>query len=146
MGDYGLKVSKPNKDVLTATDVQDLVFTSGKNVLGIRQITNYTVTTDSNGEVDETHAHGFGYIPIAFVFVTTYSGKVLVVPNEGEESWSMTELLSELFKFEIDGTNIRLRVYAHHYEDFMGGTDTPLSGQNYTFKVIYFYNELTNTS
>ena len=146
MSDYGIKISRPGKDIKTETDIRNIIFTSGKNELGVRQVSNYTVTTDANGLVNTTFSHSFGYCPIFVALVTRYDGTIMYVPNQCETTWSKTEVLSETFKVAVSASQIRIRVYAYHYEPVQGGSSTNLSGQNYTFKVIYFFNEISNTA
>jgi hypothetical protein len=146
MSNYGIKISKENKDVKSETDIKNIYFTSGKNTLGVRLVTSYQVTTNSNGKVDTTFYHGFGYSPIFVANVITYNGTVLYVPNLWETNYPGSQILEEIFKIAVSNNYIRIRIYAHHYEPVQGGNDYPLGNQNYTIRVIYFFNEISETS
>lgn len=141
----GIKVSKPSFDVKTETDIKNMIFSSEKNVFGHRLTETRTVTTNASGIGNTSFSHNFGYIPIVLVFVDNYTSTRLIVPTQIKTIWSMSEILDEVFHFDITSTQITLKVYAHHYEPVMGGSDTPLVSQDYTFTVVYFYNEMSET-
>ena len=70
MGDYGLKISPPGTDVLTAQD-KDLVFTSKYPTLKIFDIQSINFTTGS-GDHTETYNHSLGFTPIVQASVYYY--------------------------------------------------------------------------
>lgn len=138
----GLKISKPGYSI-TETDPINLIFTSARGVFGYRQTKDVTLTTGADGKVEGSHNHAFGYVPIVTVLVTTYGGSRIMVPNQWVTGWGLDERLEENFYYYLDANFVYLKVYSHHYQLIMGGDDTPLV-QAYTFKIIYFYNELNN--
>jgi len=146
MSDYGIKISKENKDVKSETDIRNIYFTSGKNTLGVRLVTSYQVTTGADGKVNTTFYHGFGYSPIFVANITSYNGETVCVPNRIESDYPGSQILEEIFKIAVSNNYIRIRVYAHHYEPWQDGNDYPLSNYTYTIKVIYFFNEISETS
>lgn len=141
----GIKVTKPLRDVLTETDIKHKIFDTEKNVFGHRLITTHQITTGADGKASQSFAHNFGYVPLVLVFVGNYSNTRLWVPQQIQTQWNFNEDLEEVFQFYIDNTNITLDAYAHHYETWMGGSDTPVASHVYTFTVYYFYNEMSET-
>jgi hypothetical protein len=144
-GDYGLKVMKAGHDI-TDQDIKDMVFTSAKGVLGLKQLTTYTKTTDANGNISSTDSHSIGYVPVVIVSFTAYDGNTVLLPiewhsvylNGSRETIEVTETVS----FTIDATNIYFTVHAEDYnhDTFVGSN---ISGRNYIFKVYYYFNEIT---
>ena len=139
----GIKVTKPGYNVLVEDDIRNKVFDSEKNVFGHRQTVETVVTTESDGTGTGLITHSFGYVPIVMAWVENYSGTRLLVPQKIRTQWSFDEDLEENFGFQITTTTVLLTVYAHHFETIMGGTDTPLANEPYTFTVILFYNEMS---
>lgn len=142
--EYGFKISKPGYDVRTETDLENLVFTSGKGALGWRSTQTVTATTDANGKIETTHAHNLGYVPMAFVYVINRASQQIACPNKWETEYSETEVMEENFYFYVDDTYVYLKAYAHHYEPTQGGSDTNLANQQYSFKVVIYFNELND--
>lgn len=140
---YKLKVSKSG-DVRTENNPENLVFDSGKSTLGFREKVIKQTTTDGNGKVDTNYQHGLEYVPIVLVFVTTRGGKKIAVPNQWEAGWGKEEVLEENFYYYVDDDKVYLQAYAHHYEPWQGGEDTPLSNQNYNFEINFYFNELND--
>jgi len=60
---YGIKVSKPGKNVLTA-GIKDLSFTSEANCLKIYKEGEVTISSSGSATI----YHNLGYIPLALVF------------------------------------------------------------------------------
>jgi len=147
----GFKIVKSGFPI-TETDPENLIFTSGKGVLGWKETIEITDTTDANGKLEETYNHGYGYVPIIFVYVTTASGTKIAVPSQWNESivvyvpgdGNVTFIREENFYCYWDDENIYVKAYTHRYEPIMGGDDVNISGQSYTFEVIIYFNELTN--
>jgi hypothetical protein len=144
--DFGIKVVKPTKDVNTETDLKNMIFTSARGILGLKQLTSYTKTTDANGNISSTDAHSIGYVPVVIVSFTAYDGKEVLLPiewhsiylNGSRETLEVTETVS----FTIDATNIYFTVHAEEY-NYDLDTTTNISGRDYTFKVYYYFNEIT---
>lgn len=143
-GPVGIQVSKYGYDVLSDTDPEHMIFTSGKGTLGYRERVTISGTTDANGEISATYAHNLGYVPLAFGFVTNYASQRIAVPNQWQSDWPVDEVLEENFHFYVDDTYIYVTAYAHHYEPIMGGTDTALASQDYDFDIIIYFNELSD--
>jgi hypothetical protein len=145
-----LKVKKQsvNKNVDEITDPKELVFTSGRGVLGIHSQETVEGTTDSNGEINVTSNHGIGYTPIVVVTTEAYDGNRVVLPAEWrsfyQNGMSETIEVTERFNVKIDGTKVRITVYAFEYNhDTTVSTD--LASRNYSFEVYYYFNELVET-
>ena len=67
-GSYGLKVSQPGFDVLTAAD-DELVFNSGQNVFKIVASGTAVLPYAATGtQTSVSVTHGLGYIPIVLAF------------------------------------------------------------------------------
>lgn len=66
--DYGLKISKLGEDVLTATG-ENLLLTSKRNCLKIKEVATTTITTDGSGNGSRTIAHGLSFRPVVIAFV-----------------------------------------------------------------------------
>lgn len=141
----GIKITKPTYDVKTETDIKNKIFDSEKNVLGHRETVTINVTTGSNGIGTGTYTHNYGYVPIAIGYVDNYADTRLMIPQEIQTMWSFTENLEEVFQMDITSTTIVCKVYAHHYETTQGGADTNLANHTYTFTVVIFYNEMSET-
>lgn len=139
---YGMAISKDGYNVRTATIYQK-VFDSAKGILGTRQTSTFQDTTDANGLIDDGEAHGLPYIPIVFCTVTCYDGTVINVPGSYESTWNDDEVLVETFGVRVNATGVYFTASAIHSETFQGGVSTPLSGQSYTFKILYCFNELS---
>lgn len=67
---YGLKVSKPDIDVFSATDEQ-LVFNSEQNVFKIVDKGTIEITLDADTATAVEIAHGLSYTPIVLAFFTS---------------------------------------------------------------------------
>jgi hypothetical protein len=139
--DFGIKISKDGFDVKKSTIYQD-VFTSKKGVLGKRKTGTFTVAT-SDGYANDSTSTGLDYIPIVFVTVTCRDGTVINVPGGHESDWSKTEVLDESFTYYLGDGIISFTAHAYHCEPVQGGSSTELDGQEYTFKILYCFNELS---
>lgn len=65
--DYGIKVTPPGYDVLTATDAQTQ-FSTKYSTLKIYKWGNLSLTTDGSGNGSVAYAHNLDYAPAHFVF------------------------------------------------------------------------------
>lgn len=63
MGDYGIKVTIPGKDVFTATDPLDFALKTDMNLLKVMDYGTLSLSTGSNEK-----AHNLGYVPLFFVY------------------------------------------------------------------------------
>lgn len=148
--DYGIKVAKPgiNKNVQDITDPKEYNFTSALGVLGLKQLTTITDTTDASGNISKTVAHNIGYAPFTIVTFTSYNGTRVEAPVEWHEFYTapgkqLVEV-TETVDFKINGTNIVITLHAEQYNhDTTVGSN--LSSRQYTFKVYYYYNEIVET-
>lgn len=65
-----IRVSKSGKDVLTETDINNLIFSSEYNTL--KYYSEGTATVSVNGSSDETEiTHSLGYVPFFLVYHNT---------------------------------------------------------------------------
>jgi len=97
MGDYGIKIAKPTKDISSST-LDDFVFWSKYQSLPLL----YKVTTDitvNSGGCAGTHVytHSLGFFPVVLAFVNTISGGRQAIPFI---------LTSPGNKFNCDGDNL----------------------------------------
>jgi hypothetical protein len=67
MGNYGLKISTPNQNVLTQTAL-NRAFTSDKPSLKLIEAGDLSVTTDGSGNGTNQVAHNLGFKPAFFAF------------------------------------------------------------------------------
>lgn len=144
MADYGLKVSKPNIDVGTATNQQDLVFTSTKGVLGVRQVSNYSGTTNASGNIALTFNHNFGYVPLCYVTVNNSQGSNFTVPIKTTSGTSIAKEFIEIyetFNYRIGSVAFYMNIHADTY-NYDTSSTAALSNQAYTYKVRYMFNEM----
>lgn len=140
--DHGIKISKEGYDVKSSSTTQD-VFTSKKGVLGKRSVDSFIISTDGDGHGNDLDTHSIGYVPITIVSVTAYDGTVVSVPGTHYSDWGADQVLEEVFNYYVGETTIGFIVYAHHYEPWQGGTDTPLASQEYTMNILYCFNEIS---
>ena len=100
MADYGLKISKPGYDILTA-GVKDQIFNSSYNSFKIvaQGTTSISVPTSGGGSV--TIAHGLSFTP-AFLSFCQLSDSSMSFPPD---SYGLTN--GEGFYCASDSTNIR---------------------------------------
>ena len=68
MADWGMKISKPGIDVGTATDANDLIFTSSLDTIKV------SATGLASGAGTVTIAHNLSYTPIFFVGNSFFPG------------------------------------------------------------------------
>ncbi len=147
-GNYGIKVTKPGYDVKTETDIKNMIFTSARGVLGLRRVREYTSTTDANGDISLTVYHNFGYVPIVIAKTTTYDGKeVTINPTDWHYFYQTGDKelveVTEYFDFNLTSTSFTMVVHAEAYNhDTWVGWN--VSGRSYTFKVYYYFNEVTD--
>lgn len=150
-GNYGLKITKPGHDVKTETDIKNMIFTSARGVLGLRDYKEYTYTTDANGAIDHEFPHYIGYAPIVIVQVTTYDSKVVTInPTEwhsyyvdyGKGAGDIE--VTESFDFSVSDTGFTMKVTAWESDNIQDGYFAYLSNRSYTFKVYYYFNEITD--
>jgi len=152
---WGLKVSKSGYDVKEVEDLKNYIFTSARGVLGLRQLSTYSGITDASGNISITKAHNFGYVPITIVSYKTIStsapnsitvGKEVLLPvtwhsfyqNQSKEVIEVTETAD----FSIDATNIYITLHSEYFNhDTFDSGD--MVGINYTFKVYYYFNEIS---
>jgi hypothetical protein len=78
MGDYGLKISRPGKDI-SSTTPEDFVFNSKNenNVKIVARDGDTATITTGNYKVDVSITHNLGFIPMVMLFVelTPASGR-----------------------------------------------------------------------
>lgn len=155
---YGLSIAKSGYNADTETDIKNLIFTSARGVLGLRELTTIQDTTDANGDIEVTTAHNIGYVPIAIVGFTTYStsspnstlvGKKVLCPIEWRDFYmnSSKQIIevTEIGNFYIDATNIRITLHVEAYNHDTGvGWD--IVDRSCIFKVYYYFNELVETT
>ena len=155
--DYGFKVSKAGYDVNTETDIKNMVFTSSKGVLGLAGTATYTDTTNASGDINEDHAHGFGYVPVTigrFTTISTEAPNSLITGVEVNmpvtwHSYYLTATketieITETATFYLDATNIRIEYHGEAYNhDTTASWD--LDGQDVVFNIYYYFNELVET-
>lgn len=148
---YGLMIKKGDvsKDVDEITDPKEFAFWSARSVLGIHTFDTVTASTDAGGDINTTDNHGIGYTPVTMVTFEAYDGTRVVAPAEWRSFYQngLAEVIEviERVNFKIDGTKIRIIVHAEEYNHDTF-TTTDLSSRSYTFDILYFFNELTETT
>lgn len=141
MANRGIKIVKEGFPI-TETNPANMVFTSGRGVLGFRSENDVTDSTDVNGEIETEFDHGLTYLPHVKVRVTNRAGQLIDVPNQWESDWNIDFVLEENFYYYVDDDKVYLKAYVHRYEPIMGGDDLPVVGQSYTFQVLLYFNEM----
>ena len=108
--DYGLKVSRPGYDVLTASDVQ-LAFSSKFNYFKIVTTGVVSLSVDSGaGFFTQNIAHGLSFVPVAFCYILATGG---TAPNK---TYFVGQRISDGFGFSplmfftIDSTNLIINI------------------------------------
>lgn len=151
MSDYGLRIKKDgiSKDVEDITDPKELNFWSAKGVLGLHSFDTVSGSTDASGNINTTDNHGIGYTPIVLVTFTAYDGSRVVAPTEWRSFYqngsSETIEVIERVNVKIDSTKIRLIFHVEEYNHDTFSTTYP-SGSSYDFDILYFFNELVETT
>jgi len=112
MADYGIKVTKPGKDVRDAEDTE-MILRSGYPMMKIVKMGSGTITipvTNTSGESD-TIAHGLSYAPLAIVFSQVLVG--YSEPVSGSEGYGRLPITTETYfdvtdeaYFTTDTTNL----------------------------------------
>lgn len=130
-----LKIAKRNVNVLTNSDVQNLVFDSTKGSLKYFTINTVDVTVKSNStDLDiaakETITHNLGYYPDAEVYMKTPSGDYIRCP-------AVMAGASATFKGDFQIKENTIDFYAEN-----SGYPTFSSNQTYTFIYFIFKNNL----
>lgn len=69
---YGMKISKPGKDVLTA-GIKDLILDTSYPLLKVKASGSGTLSVSDGIRDSDTIAHNLGYAPHVLVFGQTYS-------------------------------------------------------------------------
>lgn len=72
-GSEQFAVSKPGKNVLTATDPSDFLFNASSGATEFAQIVSSTTVTPAFGATS-TITHSLGFVPIVFVFSSPSPG------------------------------------------------------------------------
>lgn len=121
---YGIKVSKPGKDVLTAAN-KDLVFTSeSESAMKISGLYSLSTTISSApGSATLSTAHGLGFVPAFFGSVQLPSGDHFLCPVLASGA-----IMAKVY---ADNTNIYARIV------------TLLTG-SYTFKIVVFNEQIAS--
>ena len=97
MGDYGIKIAKPTKDISSST-LDDFVFWSKYQSLPLLYKVTETITVNSGGcSGTHTYTHSLGFFPVVLAFVTSISGGRQAIPFT---------LTSDGDKFNCDGDNL----------------------------------------
>ena len=133
MGDYGIKVSLPGKDI-TSTEPRDYVFNSAYgSVKVVQEPPNKTyeeLTVNAGSNATLTVAHNLGFIPLVMVFTELtpgsgrwYNGVALGGPLD--PSTGAVTPANVTSGMEIDSTNVYLK-----YNN--------TGGSNLTIKIYYF--------
>jgi hypothetical protein len=122
---YGLKISKPGVNVLTAAP-KDLIFSSAFNTIKTRVGASDTITV-SGGDTTKTITHNFGIVP-AFIFYY-YNGSrwVMDCPNIFCDNYMRKESGAVIMGAKVNATQFIVRAkgtdgtYAFQYELFYEG-------------------------
>lgn len=138
MADYGIRVSKTGKDVLTDEDF-DMALTSKFPTWKIHSTTSGTFTLNSgNFRLTLTAAHNLGYNPIWFGYIK-YGSKTFLVQgifNSGETVATSSGTSYLIFSsFHSDVNNVKLRVET----DDSAGVN---SNTSFTFYFVIMYDGL----
>lgn len=138
MGDYGIRVSKTGKDVLTDEDF-DMALTSKYPTWKIHSTVSGTFTLNAgNFRLTLTGTHNIGYKPIWFGYIK-YGSKTFLVQgifNSGETVATSSGTSSLIFSaFHFDTNKVKLRVET----DDSAGVDNDTS---FTFYFVIMYDEL----
>lgn len=124
MGDFGLKVSLPGKDI-SSTTPEDFVFDS-KNSNNVKIVikNGTTVTVGSLGNADVTITHNLGFIPMVMLYmeITPGSGNWFMgVPLFGsgdvyiDSTPTYTYVDNTYFKFRVVNTIAASRTVSFYY-------------------------------
>ena len=138
MGDYGIRVSKTGKDVLTDEDF-DMALTSKYPTWKIHSTASGTFTLNAgNYRLTLTDAHNLGYNPIWFGYIQ-YGSKVFLVQGifKSGETVATSSGTSSLIlsAFHSDVNNVKLRVET----DDAAGVN---SNTSFTFYFVIMYDGL----
>ena len=103
-----IKVTKAGKDVLTATDPNDFIFSSDFYKFKIISEGNLTSQSITGDPTTITQAHGQSYIPAIMAFAKFPDG-LTTLPNSLQKStWDDG---ARYFIAEVDGTNMYFMFY-----------------------------------
>jgi hypothetical protein len=86
MGDYGIRVSPPGQNVLTATD-KVVTFTSKYPTLKLYKWDTVTFTTSGDGDYTYEIAHDLGYAPAFDVFVKSTASFPFLTATTYPNAW-----------------------------------------------------------
>lgn len=119
-GTYGVKVSKPGKDVKDAQD-GDLYFNSNQNTLKIVKTGTITTNTypingvagqwkNSNSSSPQFVAHNLGYVPIVLGFYDVSGlGQYSLMPDTQITAGSTSSVLFQTVSLMANDTNLYVR-------------------------------------
>ena len=130
---YGIKVSKPGVDVLTA-GVKDLYLDTSYPILKVKASGTGSLSISDGGSDSDTITHNLGYIPKVLVygeFYSVYSG----AKSAYYRRYPIREFLSTYFgEFSYSVTDTQLTIIGEFYDELA------YSG---TFNYFYylFYDE-----
>jgi hypothetical protein len=143
---HGIKVSKEAYGVRGENNPKNLIFSSADGVYGYREVKTITLTTDVNGEASGEVSHNLGYFPQCIVSVQNYDDTRVMVPN----SWIYYRLNgdretlegSESFTYQISDSKVYVTATVSEYNMDLDETTYP-EGQEYNFKIIILFNEIS---
>ena len=117
MGDYGIKITNPGKDI-TSTEPTDYVFSSKYTAVKIAQEsanrTFGSISVPASGTAIATAAHNLGFAPLCLIFseLTPGSGRWYQGPAiAGPEDPSGAQVYLLENGSYVDGTNLNIVYY-----------------------------------
>jgi len=152
MTDYGIKVSKPGKDVKSA-GVDDLVFSSEYHTRSIYNSGSSTLSTDSDADWDTlTIDHDLGYKPMVKIFITLHrTSEYVEIPGvyrsySNDSDCVLSSGVPEYVeRFKVEITDNDVIVYAKDTLECvipMVGTTYTYYAHDYTVDYIVFMEEI----
>lgn len=145
MGDYGIKIAKPTKDISSGT-LDDYVFHSKYQSLPLLYKVQQSISVNGgscNGT--STYTHSLGFTPLVLAFVTSLSGGRQAIPfilTQDIDKFNCSgDNLSETFSMKIKTNTIEISYDIECVIPMFGGRCIDTS-HTYTVDLYFFMFQL----
>lgn len=145
MGDWGIKISKPTKDITSST-LSDFAFNSKYQSLPLIMSAQQSISVDGGGCTGtSTYTHNLGFKPLVIAFVNSISGGRMPIPFTLSQDFDKFNCsgdnLSETFSMKIKDNTVEITYDIECIIPMFGSRCIDVS-KTYTVDLYFYMFEL----